>query len=121
MLSISLNNFNKEQLKAIKQGNKHCLVLAGAGSGKTRVLVARLAYLLKLGEYNCSDYNVLVVTFTRKVDKNIEDINDIMFNNNELFYPIIKGEKQDIVNALLEYEKIPKNLMQDIKYIQSRI
>ena len=55
---------NKEQEKAVKKIDGPLLILAGAGSGKTRVLTCRAAYMVK--ECNISPWNILAITFTNK-------------------------------------------------------
>ena len=59
-----LAGLNPEQLAAVTLGEQHALVLAGAGSGKTRVLTARIAWLLHT--QRISPGGVLAVTFTNK-------------------------------------------------------
>ena len=57
-----LENLNPEQLAAVTLPSQHALILAGAGSGKTRVLTTRIAWLIQTG--NASPNGLLAVTFT---------------------------------------------------------
>lgn len=59
-----LERLNNEQLQAVTASMGHRLILAGAGSGKTRVLVNRIAWLVEQNLLNCSQ--VMAVTFTNK-------------------------------------------------------
>ena len=63
-MSLHLEHLNPEQLAAVTLPDEHALILAGAGSGKTRVLTTRIAWLIKGGRVTPA--GILAVTFTNK-------------------------------------------------------
>lgn len=64
------NNLSKIQIKAVIETDGPVMIIAGAGSGKTRVLTHRILYLLKYKNINIS--NILTLTFTNKAAKEVE-------------------------------------------------
>lgn len=68
-MSDLLANLNAEQLQAVTLPPQHALILAGAGSGKTRVLTTRIAWLVQTGQVD--PLGVLAVTFTNKAAKEL--------------------------------------------------
>ena len=67
MSAVLLENLNPEQCAAVTLPHESALILAGAGSGKTRVLTTRMAWLIQTGQV--SPFGMLAVTFTNKAAK----------------------------------------------------
>ena len=68
---MDLSSLNKEQLESVISKEKYLRVVAGAGSGKTRVLTYRIAHLIQ--NEGVFPRNILAVTFTNKAAKEIKD------------------------------------------------
>ena len=93
-----LNKLNAEQLKAVTTKSKKVLVIAGAGSGKTKVLTERIKYLL---DNNVNKNEIVAFTFTKRAAKEMEyRLQNYNFNNIYTFhsfcYSILKDYKDEL-------------------------
>ena len=68
---MNIDNLNDKQKEAVLRTDGPLLVLAGAGSGKTKVLTTKIAYLIE--EKKVNPYNILAITFTNKAAKEMKD------------------------------------------------
>ena len=101
-----LDNLNKEQVEAVKEVNGPVLVMAGAGSGKTKVLTTRIAYLIKEG---IPDYNILAITFTNKAAKEMRDRVNLIVKDVSSFIGTFHSLGLRIIRENHTYLNLPNN------------
>ena len=70
-MSSILDVLNNEQLNAVKDVNGPVIVFSGAGTGKTKTLTARVAYMIS--NCNIKPYNILAITFTKKATNEMKE------------------------------------------------
>ena len=97
---------NKIQQQAVESTDKPVLIFAGAGSGKTRVLIHKIAYLIEKENYKAED--ILSVTFTNKAAKEMRERASKLLNNGNL--PITIGTFHSICARILRNESKFLNL-----------
>ncbi|CAN2040849.1 DNA helicase II / ATP-dependent DNA helicase PcrA [Candidatus Magnetomoraceae bacterium gMMP-15] len=96
------NALNKQQLKAVKCTGKPILIVAGPGTGKTRTLTYRIAYLIT--EKGILPENILAVTFTQKAANEMrERLTDLLKNKQLPFIATFHGLCLEILKKEFEF------------------
>ncbi|WP_419572202.1 DNA helicase II [Rheinheimera sp.] len=107
-VSFLLDGLNDKQRDAVAAPPQHMLVLAGAGSGKTRVLVHRLAWLMQVERV--APYSLLAVTFTNKASQEmrsrIEQTIGVSLNN--LWMGTFHGLSHRMLRAHYQEAQLPQ-------------
>ncbi len=104
-----LANLNTAQQQAVTSDQQHLLVLAGAGSGKTRVLVHRIAWKIQVD--NISPYGILAVTFTNKASREMrERIDELLgMSLRGMWVGTFHGLAHRLLKAHWRDAKLPEN------------
>ncbi|ACX89886.1 DNA helicase II [Pectobacterium parmentieri WPP163] len=114
-VSDLLDGLNDKQRAAVAAPRSNLLVLAGAGSGKTRVLVHRIAWLLSVE--NCSPYSIMAVTFTNKAAAEMRHrINHLIGTSQGGMWI---GTFHGLAHRLLRAHHMDANLPQDFQILDS--
>ena len=105
-----LNDLNTEQKDAVTTDNQYTIVLAGAGSGKTRVLVHRIAWLCMEKHY--SPHSIFAVTFTNKAAAEMQEriqhlIGEGYFNG--MWVGTFHGLTHRLLRMFSQQAKLPSN------------
>ncbi|WP_319381099.1 DNA helicase II [Thiomicrorhabdus sp.] len=114
-ISFILNDLNDAQREAVTLDDTHALILAGAGSGKTRVLVHRIAWLTQVMGF--SPYNILAVTFTNKAANEMRGRVEAMIGQSA--NGITLGTFHGIAYRLLRQHYREAKLPQDFQVLDS--
>ena len=104
-----LSGLNPAQQQAVTSDSRHLLVLAGAGSGKTRVLVHRIAW--KVQVEGASPYAILAVTFTNKAAREMRERIDQLIGMapNAMWVGTFHGLAHRLLRAHHQEAKLPEN------------
>ena len=117
--SLLLDGLNDKQREAVAAPIGNYLVLAGAGSGKTRVLTHRIAWLI--GVENVPESNILAVTFTNKAASEMRHrIESTLFQtSNHSMFGMWVGTFHSIAHRLLRSHYLDADLPQDFQIMDS--
>ena len=112
---MKLDGLNEMQRKAVEKTDGPLLVLAGAGSGKTRVLTTKIAYLIE--HNNINPYNILAITFTNKAAREMKERIESMLGDISKGIQISTFHSFGLTIARENYEKL--GLMKNFTILDS--
>ncbi|MBY6199631.1 DNA helicase II [Vibrio hangzhouensis] len=113
--SLLLDGLNDKQREAVAAPLEHMLVLAGAGSGKTRVLVHRIAWLMSVE--NASPFSIMSVTFTNKAAAEMRGrIEELMMGSASGMW---NGTFHGICHRILRAHYLDARLPEDFQILDS--
>lgn len=113
--SLLLDGLNDKQREAVAAPLEHQLVLAGAGSGKTRVLVHRIAWLMSVEQ--ASPFSIMTVTFTNKAAAEMRGrIEELMMGSASGMW---NGTFHGICHRILRAHYLDANLPEDFQILDS--
>ena len=106
---VKFSDLNKQQQLAVSDESNHLRIIAGAGSGKTRVLTMRIAYLIE--KKNVKPYHILAITFTNKAAKEMKNrINEMLGDDGTgCFISTIHSLCMRILSEDIEALNYPRN------------
>ena len=106
---VKFSDLNKQQQLAVSDESNHLRIIAGAGSGKTRVLTMRIAYLIE--KKNVKPYHILAITFTNKAAKEMKSrINEMLGDDGTgCFISTIHSLCMRILSEDIEALNYPRN------------
>lgn len=109
MHTLQLDTLNPEQHAAVTSDSRYLLVLAGAGSGKTRVLTHRIGWLIAAGL--ASPYSVLAVTFTNKAAREMKSRVEALLEapSQGLWIGTFHGLAHRLLKAHWQQAKLPQH------------
>lgn len=106
-----LNTLNEKQLEAVCACDSHIRIVAGAGSGKTRVITTRIAYLIR--SVGVMPYRILAITFTNKAANEMKERINVMLGceNSGVVVSTIHSLCVRILREEIRYFNYPKNFV----------
>lgn len=115
MNQVDLTKLNNSQLNALKQINGATMVLAGAGSGKTRLITYRIAYLISV--LNVKPENILAITFTNKAANEMKErLSKMVDNASDIWVSTFHSMCVKILRKHITSLKSAKNALNQVNF-----